>query len=76
MPRNNIRYGHVPSGHPGAPPEIIIGEPIFTNPCSFANCAEVLRKIGKDTGIIRYGEKKGTGYSFAAMVCHFVIATP
>ena len=58
VPRNNIRYGHIPSGHPGAPPEIIIGEPIFTNPCSFANCAEVLRKIGKDAGIIRYGGKK------------------
>ena len=54
----NTRYGHVPSGHPRDPPDIIIGEPIFTNPCSFANCAEVLRKIGKDAGIIRYGGNK------------------
>ena len=53
-----FRYEHITTHHPEKPPEVFIGEPIFCNPCSFANCTHVLRKIGCDAGIIRYGGKK------------------
>ena len=52
------RYEQIPSNHPNEIPLVKVGEPTFLNPYSNDNCAEILRKIGVEAGIERYGGKK------------------
>lgn len=49
------RYGQIASNHPAEIPEIKVGEPSFVDPNSFVTCAQILRKIGTEAGIERYG---------------------
>ena len=53
----NARYEQVPTYHQETPPVITIGEPEFINPSSFENCITVLRKIGVEANLVRYGGK-------------------
>ena len=52
------RYKQIPSNHPNETMQVKVGEPTFLNPHSYENCAEILRKIGVEAGIERYGDKK------------------
>ena len=47
-------YDHVETNHCGVH-EILITDPVFCNPNSYETVARVLRKIGLDNGIVRYG---------------------
>ncbi|CAC5422228.1 unnamed protein product [Mytilus coruscus] len=47
-------YDHVPTNHK-ASHQITITDPVFCNPNSYDTVAMVLRKIGKDIGIYKYG---------------------
>lgn len=44
------RYEHVPSGHSGEPPQVMLMDPVLVNPNSFGNIVYVLRHIGKQQG--------------------------
>ena len=48
------RYDHVNSNHLGKK-ELVITDPVFCNPNSFESVALVLRQIGIENGITRYG---------------------
>lgn len=48
------RYEHISSGHRGKH-KILLTDPVFCNPNSSETVARVLRKIGKDNKIKRYG---------------------
>ena len=48
------RYEHVISNHV-KPHELVLTDPVFCNPNSLETVARVLRKIGKENGIIQYG---------------------
>ena len=52
------RYEHIKSNHPLIHPPLIVGEPTFRNPNSYASCSEVLRKIGKEGELFRCGGTK------------------
>ena len=52
------RYEQIPSNYPNEIPQVKVGEPTFLNPNSYENCREILRKIGVEAGIERYGGKK------------------
>ena len=52
------RYGHVTHNHPEVPPDVIVSDPAFVNPNSYESLTAVLRKIGQDAGITRYGGNK------------------
>jgi hypothetical protein len=47
------KYAHVPAQH--SPITIKVADPIFVNPNSYLSLAEILRKIGQECGISRYG---------------------
>ena len=48
-------YAHLGNHQAKDPTEIHMGEPIFINPCSFDALAVILRDIGRQAGIRRYG---------------------
>lgn len=48
-------YHHLTEVHPKNPPKEIVGQPIFVNPCSYDAIATVLRKLGNNTGVEKYG---------------------
>ncbi|CAC5420400.1 unnamed protein product [Mytilus coruscus] len=48
------QFSHVKSNHDGRH-EIILSDPVFCNPNSMITVARVLRKIGEENGIVRYG---------------------
>ena len=52
------RYGQIPSKHSAEISEIKVGEPTFVDPNSFTTCSQILRKIGTEAGIERYGTGK------------------
>lgn len=49
-----LRYAQVSSNHKGKQ-EIIVTDPVFCNPNSLETVARVLRMIGTENGIVRYG---------------------
>lgn len=51
------QYKHIPSNHQSAK-EAILTDPVFCNPNSLENVAIVLREIGRENGIFRYGGTK------------------
>ena len=51
-------YSHILSNHPDDPPSIKIADPLFMNPNSYENLTLVLRKVGQDAGVERYGEEQ------------------
>ena len=59
------RYPHIQSRHPDEPVTVTVADPVFCNPNSFDSLITVLRKIGKDAGIHRYGGDK----RFWTVVC-------
>jgi hypothetical protein len=56
--KGHERYNHITSNHPDQPPKIIIADPIFCNPNSYDSITLILRRIGQDAGIHRYGGDK------------------
>ncbi len=53
--RRYERYDHIPSNHKQTAPNISLGDPVFLNPDSYANLTLVLRNIGINAGLHRYG---------------------
>lgn len=51
------RYSHIHSNHNGSH-AIVLTDPVFCNPNSIETVAMVLRKIGSENGIFRYGGNK------------------
>ena len=49
------RYGQIPAKLPNQTPQPKTGEPSFVDPNSFSSCTFVLRKIGREAGIMKYG---------------------
>ena len=49
------RYPHVHSNHSGNPTPVKVADPVLCNPNSYESLTMVLRQIGKDAGITRYG---------------------
>ena len=49
------RYDHIPSGHPDHPIPVTMLDPVLVNPNSYDSVILVLRKIGQDAGVTRYG---------------------
>ena len=49
---------HVPHNHQPDQPDVIVSDPAFVNPNSYDSLTAVLRKIGHDAGISRYGGHK------------------
>lgn len=61
------KYSHIPHGHKNVPvKEFQILDPAFMNPNSFETVALVLREIGVQMGIRRYG---GNVRHWAFVVC-------
>ena len=53
--KEQVRYGHVETGHLGKK-EVTLMEPaLYANPNSYENVAKVLREIGKRNGVSIYG---------------------
>ncbi len=50
----DTRFHHIPSGHKGAK-TVTLTEPVFCNPNSIERVASVLRQIGLENGVSRYG---------------------
>ena len=59
-------YPFVTSYHPDEPLFITFGDPICVNPNSYDSLRMVLRKLGQDAGVKRYG---GTSRSWVILCC-------
>ena len=59
-------YEQIQSNHPSEIPKVTVGELTFVNPNSYKSWTQVLRKIGKETGIERYS---GTQRKWIIVVC-------
>lgn len=68
----DCKYAHVQHGHKNVK-EMIILDPIYANPNSFETIAMVLRQIGLENGIYRYG---GTMRHWTFVVCDGLPHTP
>ncbi|CAG2197472.1 unnamed protein product [Mytilus edulis] len=51
------QFSHITSYHDGKH-EVVLSDPVFCNPNSIATVARVLKKIGEENGIIKYGGTK------------------
>ena len=49
------RYSQIPANIPTLKPTLKTGDPSFVDPNSFSSCTVILRKIGREAGIITYG---------------------
>ena len=51
----HIEWEDVPSSHPQNPIDVTVSDPVFVNPTSYKDVAEVLRRVGHRAHITRYG---------------------
>ena len=63
LKRSDIVIKH---NHPEQPPAVTVADPVFANPNSYDSLRAVLRKIGEDAGIRRYG---GTQRYWTVVCC-------